>query len=393
MSPSTPTTWRLRARLLALGAVLVAFDIVAVAAAYVLAHVAFGLAPLFAYQYDHLFWTMSFDYVPLWVALAVGTPLTLVVQSVFGYRMTLRDALADGERTAEQTPDSVAAMREKIDRSATARTVSDRVERLAYTANMTTPDVSVIESAAPNSFVAGRPGEQTLFVTTTLLERLDDDELDAVLAHELAHLKNGDAFVMTAAAFLPAVTTRFNAALGRYLTQSVLAGWFLGRGETGGEETNGDDDDDSSHGFTQADFAMIPFALVAMPTVAALYLASTACYRLLSRIREYSADAGGVAICGSPAALAGALETLTGDQRPTADVRAAQTGVRELCVLPYAIANGESETPTTRAARIAHRWNQFCERVLPDSHPDVTDRLDALGARQTDLDGRDGSAR
>lgn len=387
MSPSTPSAWRLRARLLALGAVLVAFDVVAVAAAYVLAHVALGLAPLFAYQFDHLFWTMSFDYVPLWVALAVGTPLTLVVQSVFGYRMTLRDALEGGERAAERTPDSVAAMREKIDWSETARTVGDRVERLAHTANMTAPDVTVVESAAPNSFVAGRPGEQTLFATTTLVDRLDDDELDAVLAHELAHLKNGDAFVMTAAAFLPAVTTRFNAALGRYLTRSALAGWLLGRGETDGEETKSDDEGDSSHGFTQADFAMIPFALVAMPTAAALYLASAACYRLLSRIREYSADAGGVAICGSPAALAGALESLTGDRRPTADVRTARTGVRELCVLPYAITNGERETPSTRAARIARRWDRFCERVLPDSHPDVTDRLDALGARQTALDG------
>jgi heat shock protein HtpX len=108
----------------------------------------------------------------------------------------------------------------------------------------------------------------------------------------------------------------------------------------------------------------------------------------LSRVREYTADAGGVAICGSPAALANALETLTENPRPTDDIRTAETGVRELCVLPYAIADETPDPPEGRAERIAHRWRTITERILPGSHPDVDDRIAALQERQSDFDQR-----
>jgi len=367
---------RSRLRLVALVAVLVAFDAVAVVAAYVLAHVAAGLVPLLAYQYEHLFWSMSFDIVPLWPVVLVGTPLVLVVQSVFGYRTTLRDALS--AETLEADPDSVAEMRGKIERSETATRLRARVDRLAHTANMTPPDVTVLASETPNSFVASRPGERTLFATTALVERLDGDELDAVLAHELAHLKNGDAFVMTAAAFLPTVSARFLGAVGRAVRGSVLLQWFFDE----------DDDDSTWAGNGQVSIAVFLFAVVAMPVAAALYLASTACYRLLSRVREYAADAGGVAICGAPAALAGALETLTEDRRPETDIRTAETGVRELCVVPNAIEPTE-DAPSNRGDRLARRWRVGSERVLPGSHPAVEDRVDALRERQASLDRSD----
>lgn len=370
---------RSRVRLVALVAVLVAFDAVAVAAAYVLAHVAAGLAPLMAYQYEHLFWSMSFDIVPLWPVILVGTPLVLVGQSVFGYRTTLRDALS--AETLESDPDSVAEMRGKVERSETAQRLRARVDRLAHTANMTPPDVTVLDSETPNSFVASRPGERTLFATTALVERLDGDELDAVLAHELAHLKNGDAFVMTAAAFLPTVSARFLGAVGRAVRSSILLQWFF------------DADDDSSwSGNGQVSIAVVLFAAVAMPVAAALYLASTACYRLLSRIREYAADAGGVAICGAPAALAGALETLTEDRRPETDIRTAETGVRELCVVPNAIEPTE-DAPSTRGDRLARRWRVESERLLPGSHPSVEARIDALREQQASMERSDSGPR
>lgn len=371
---------RSRVRLVALVAVLVVFDAVAVVAAYVLAHVAAGLAPLLAYQYEHLFWSMSFDIVPLWPVVLVGTPLVLVGQSVFGYRTTLRDALS--AETLASEPDSVAEMRGKIERRETAQRLRARVDRLAHTANMTPPDVTVLDAETPNSFVASRPGERTLFATTALVERLDGDELDAVLAHELAHLKNGDAFVMTAAAFLPTVSARFLGAVGRAVRGSILLRWFF------------DADDDSSwSGNGQFSIAVVLFAAVAMPVAAALYLASTACYRLLSRLREYAADAGGVAICGAPAALAGALETLTEDQRPEADIRTAATGVRELCVVPTAIAERDADAPSTRGDRLARRWHDGSERFLPGSHPSVEDRVDALRERQASMERSDRDSR
>jgi heat shock protein HtpX len=366
----------LRARLVALIAVLVAFDAVAVAAAYVLAHVAAGVAPLVVYQYEHLFWSLGFDIVPLWPVVLVGTPLVLVCQSVFGYRMTLRDA-RDGD-ALDPEPDGVPAMRDKTGRHETARRLRNRVERLAHMADMSPPNVAVLDAETPNSFVASRPGDQTLFATTGLVDRLDDRELDAVLAHELAHLKNGDAFVMTAAAFLPTVSGRFIRTLGDVLRHSILLSWVLG---------DSDEDDSSWSGNGQFSIAVFLFALVAVPITAALYLASTASYRLLSRIREYAADAGGVAICGSPAALASALETLTENTRPTADIRAADTGVRELCVVPHAI-DDAADPADGVDDRLARRWHSVTERVLPGSHPDVDDRIAALRERQSALDSR-----
>jgi len=408
---ATPSTLRLRARLVALVALLVAFDVAFVAAVYVLAHVAAGLAPIFAYEFDALFWSLSFDYVPLLPVLAVGTPLVLVVQSVFGYRMAVLDVGTDaGHRIDSPDPDSGETFNADALALAAERGLEERVARLSQVADVTPPAVRVIESPTPNSFVASRPGERTLFVTTGLLERLDGDRLDAVLGHELAHLQNGDSFVMTAAAFLPTVTARFNDRLVGLLRRSGLAGWLFAD----------EDDEDDSGGFAQFEFGLIAFALVALPVVGTIRLASTACYRLLSRVREFGADAGGVALAGSPAALADALETLTGDTRPDADLRTSPsaTGVRELCVLPYAIDgtsedaaapsdtseeaaatddsgetaaatdDGDDENATDHAygERALGRWTALRARTLPGSHPDTDARVAALRERQAEIE-------
>ena len=378
MTPLPSTTWSLRARLIALVVVLVAFDAVAVAVAYVLGHIAFGLLPLVGYDTGTLFWTMGFDIVPLWPVVLVGTPLVLAVQSIYGYRVTLRDSGTTATESSASAPESVGAMRAKVRRSEAADRLRERVARLAQTADMATPDVTVIDSETPNSYVASRPGEQTLFVTTALVDHLDDAELDAVIAHELAHLKNGDAFVMTAAAFLPTVSALVTRTLGRTLQYSVFCHWFLG----------GDDRDGTWVAGGNIHLVMLLFAVIAIPVTATLYLASTACYRLLSRIREYAADAGGVAICGSPAALASALETLTDDQRPDTDIRTAETGVRELCVVPHAMTVDERTAANGRAERFAHRLRTLSEQLLPGSHPDVDDRIAALQERQSAFDQR-----
>ena len=372
------TTWSLRARLLVLVVGLVAFDAVAVAVAYVLGHVALGLLPLVGYDTGTLFWTMGFDIVPLWPVILVGTPLVLAVQSIYGYRMTLRGAGTTATESKASGPESIDEMRAEVRRSETADRLQGRVARLAQTADMATPDVAVIDAEAPNSYVASRPGEQTLFVTTALVDQLDDTELDAVIAHELAHLKNGDAFVMTAAAFLPTVSALFTRTLGKVVQYSGLCHWFLG----------GDDRDGTWFAGGNIQIVLLLFAVIAIPVTATLYLASTACYRFLSRIREYAADAGGVAICGSPAALASALETLADGQRPDVDIRTAETGVRELCVVPHAIEPDEQTPPEGRAERLAHRWRTVTERLLPGSYPDVDDRIAALENHQSSLDRR-----
>ncbi|SDX10085.1 heat shock protein HtpX [Haloarcula vallismortis] len=371
--PATNSNPRLRLTFLLLG--LIAFDALAVAMVYVLAHVAYGLLPMFGLPVGASVWTRGFHLVPLGPVVLAGTPFVLALQFLFGYRVTLRETTGGPALPEAAEPETSRERFASIKRERLATRLRERVGRLARAADMPTPDVRVIDSATPNSYAASRPGEQTLFVTTALVDRLDDAELDAVLAHELAHLKNGDSFVMTAAAFLPIVSARAMRRLRTTLETSVVTYRFL-------------DGEISSNAVGAAYFhlPLVAFALVALPLTAALYLASTACYRLLSRIREYAADAGGVAICGSPAALVSALEALTENLRPTADIRAAGTGVRELCVVPYAIADGTSDPPEGRAERLAHRWQSLSERLLPRSHPPVESRIAALAERQSALD-------
>lgn len=104
-----------------------------------------------------------------------------------------------------------------------------RIGRLATTAGMPSPDLAIIESDVPNAFATGRSRQDaTVAVTTGLVETLDDDELDAVLAHELAHVRNRDATVMTIAYLLPTVT--YYVAITAYRVLSVF-----GRGSSGCE--------------------------------------------------------------------------------------------------------------------------------------------------------------
>lgn len=357
-----PSTQRRHLRLLTLLAVLVAFDAVAAVAAYVLAHVFVATIMLTQFNPEMAASILDFGLIPLELFVAVATPVILVAQSVFGYRSTFRDV---------ETIDASAA--EDIDDSPIT-TLRARVSKLAHTVGMSPPAVELVDAPTPNSFVASRPGEQTLFVTTGLLAELDGDELDAVLAHELAHLDNGDAFIMTAAAFVPTMTTKFC----RSFTNEMEDDWLAAR-------LRGRDIEWSLRDLCMAynHIRTLLFMVIALPITALLYLASTACYRLLSRIREDAADAGAVAICGSPAALASALETLTEDRRPETDLRTGQTGIRELCILPYPVTTEtEDDADPDRFDRIATRWNRFCERVLPSSHPEPDERIAALRDRQ-----------
>jgi MFS family permease len=124
-------------------------------------------------------------WVPAVLALLAGCSWA---QLRYVRRQTL--AAVDADRvTAEDRPD-----------------LHRRVTRLANQAGATKPAVYVAPSSAPNSFALDGGGDPALVVSEGLLERLDGEELDAVLAHELAHLSNRDATVMTLASFLPALT-------------------------------------------------------------------------------------------------------------------------------------------------------------------------------------------
>jgi heat shock protein HtpX len=165
-----------------------------------------------------------------------------------------------------------------------------RIERLSQQADLPKPKVAVANTRVPNAFATGRNRKNaTVAVTTGLLESLDEDELDGVLAHELAHVKNRDVMVMTIASFLSTIAFFI-----------VRWGWLLG-----GDNRQG------AH------------VIVAILVSLVVWVVSFLLIRALSRYREYSADRGAALITGKPGALASALMTIDGrmDKVPKEDLR------------------------------------------------------------------------
>jgi len=243
------------------------------------------------------------------VELGIALLVFLAVQLMYVRRRTLAEASA---RTvdSEERPDLIA-----------------RVERLSQVASVRTPTVAVADSDVPNSFTVGGVSNATLVVSEGVLTTLPDDELDAVLAHELAHVANRDVRVMTLASLLPALangdlspprTATTNAGL----VVAVVVLYFLSVPHLGGNPLV----------FLAALAVVVVVGAVALGVLAAPVLFLT---RRLSRYREYAADRAGAEISGSPAALASALRRLDGDGRiPDTDKRQAY-GVERLCLLPY----------------------------------------------------------
>jgi heat shock protein HtpX len=165
------------------------------------------------------------------------------------------------------------------------------IARLSQQADIPKPKVAVSDMRVPNAFATGRSQESsTVCVTSGIMNTLNQEELEGVLAHELAHVKNRDVMVMTIASFL--------STLAFFVVQW---GWlFIGGGDDEG-----------------------PGALVAILASLVVGIVSFFLVRALSRYREYSADRGGAIITGNPGALASALMKISGrmDKVPERDLR------------------------------------------------------------------------
>jgi heat shock protein HtpX len=160
------------------------------------------------------------------------------------------------------------------------------IERLAGRAGLPMPKVYIIPDNSPNAFATGRnPEHAAVAATEGILRVLTPDELEGVMAHELAHVKNRDILIATiAATFAGAISM-----IGSMLQWGALLG--AGRG---------DDEDGGGIGGMVGSLAL---AIIAP-------LAAMLIQMAVSRSREYQADASGAAICGRPLALAGALRKL-----------------------------------------------------------------------------------
>ncbi len=159
------------------------------------------------------------------------------------------------------------------------------VANLAGRANLPMPKVYIIHKDTPNAFATGRnPNHAAVAVTTGLMHILKKDELEGVMAHELAHIKNRDILISTIAATMA----------GAISYMASMAQWAM---IFGGGRSN---DDDGGGGGMIGNIAMMILA----PLGASLIQMA------ISRSREYQADATGAAICGHPRSLASALQQL-----------------------------------------------------------------------------------
>jgi heat shock protein HtpX len=206
----------------------------------------------------------------LGVAYLLGGPQALLPALILGGVLNLV-AFFYSDKIA------LATMRaQEVDR-AQDRVLVDMVERLAREGNMPCPRVYISPAAAPNAFATGRsPSHSAVCVTAGLREILDDEELEGVIAHELAHVKHRDVLISTVAAVVAGAIT--------YLTYLAL---FFG----GGRDRRGN-----------------PFVALLLMILAPV--AASLIQMAISRSREYEADRFGADLAGSPQGLASALRKL-----------------------------------------------------------------------------------
>lgn len=156
------------------------------------------------------------------------------------------------------------------------------VENLVDKNGIPKPKVAVVNSGVPNAFATGKsPRSSLIAVTTGILGLLDDEELEAVIGHELTHVRNRDVLVLTLASVF--------STLAWYLAQFSFFGGFQSRNRDSGNAT-------------------VIVILVAIVT----WVVSFLIIRAISRYREYSADRGGAIMTGRPDKLADALMKISG---------------------------------------------------------------------------------
>jgi heat shock protein HtpX len=243
--------------------------------------------------------------VPIGSVMAVGVGSVSALASYFrGDRAVL---LATGARpVADVAVSATEADKLKL------RQLDNVVDEMAIAAGLPRPTVYVVPDADPNAFATGRdPAHASLAVTRGLLDALDREELQGVVAHEMSHIRNLDVRVMTLVAALVG-------------GMALLSDWAR-RGMMWGGGPRRRDDDRKDGG----SLAGILFFGVWLIAVMLAPLIAQALAMLVSRKREYLADASGAELTRNPMGLARALEKIESAAAPT---RAINRGSAHLCI-------------------------------------------------------------
>ena len=267
-----------------------------------LAFVAFFF--LLGLGFDAFYLGTTGGFLPIGSVIALGVGSVSAAVSYFsGDRAVL---LATAARPVEEL-EAAAADADKL----TLHQLQNVVDEMAIAAGMPRPKVYVVPDADPNAFATGRdPEHASLAVTRGLLDTLDREELQGVVAHEMSHIRNLDVRVMTIVAALVGAV-------------ALLADWAR-RGMTwGGGSRRRDRDDRGSGAASIIFFAVWLIAILLAPLLAQLLA------MMVSRRREYLADASGAELTRNPLGLARALEKIEAAAAPTVAVN---RGSAHLCI-------------------------------------------------------------
>src|SRR5437870_5393876 len=224
--------------------------------------------------------------VVLFNVLNVGlVPLILIVVGLAFFQYFTSDKLA------------LAASGAKVVERDQAPELHDMIERLCAMADLPKPRVAIIDTDVPNAFATGRsPKHAAVAVTRGLWQRLEPQEVEGVLAHELSHVANRDVLIMTVASFF--------AMLAGLLTRFGIYGGMFGGGR--GRDNNA-----------------VPIWLIVLLVSVVTYFLSQILILAISRYREFAADRGSALITGPPEHLMSALQKISSDmfRIPQRDLR------------------------------------------------------------------------
>jgi len=185
----------------------------------------------------------------------------------------------------------------------------DMIERLCAMADLPKPRVAIIDTDVPNAFATGRsPKHAAVAVTRGLWQRLEPQEVEGVLAHELSHVANRDVLIMTVASFF--------AMLAGLLTRVGLYSGMFGGGRS-------------------RDNNSVPVWLIVLLVSVVTYFLSQILILAISRYREFAADRGSALITGAPEHLMSALQKISSDmfRIPQSDLREVE-GMNAFFIIP-----------------------------------------------------------
>jgi heat shock protein HtpX len=235
------------------------------------------------------------DFAVAFPFVTAGTLLWILV--AYKFHQAIIDAVTDGH---------------DVTRAENPR-LYNLLENLCISRGIPTPRLKLVETSALNAFASGlNPKQYAISVTQGLLDNLDDAEVEAVLGHELTHIRNGDVRMMVIAVIIAGVISFFAELFFRF---------FLRSGFRWGGRRDSDSDRKGSGG---AFFAII----IAVVLIALAWFLSTMIRFALSRRREFLADAGSVELTKNPDAMITALRKIEG----RGELEGATSAVMELCV-------------------------------------------------------------